>query len=486
MFERKPLKSQFIITFILIIISSIIATIASYYTGYMIYTKIEYKKMYPANYYEKKIPDIEGYIRKEGVVFLNRSEKQLIEKIIPSEGILYQVMDENGNMIYGTDYKKLLNGKEDLYNKLNTTINIDGRYVRIIPVFDSQGKISGAVSLSYTLTPHYASTSDKISLTLLFIVVVFSPFIYIVIFTLLFSKKFASNIGKPVNMLIDASRKVKEKDLDFNIYYYADNELGKLCKAFNEMKNELKESLISQWKAEQERHEMVQALAHDLKTPFSVIQGYVESLLEGNYVDTQKVKKYLQVIRDNANKGSELIKKMLYAAELETSCAKLNITPVDIYSLLMNKKESYEMMAKNKKIGFKIDVTYEKQVKMTCPVDIVKLERILDNIVSNCICYTPENGTITINANITCNNICFKVCDTGKGFSSKDLSNLFNKFYRGDESRSSKDGHAGLGLYIAKRLVEMHGGSIVAFNAKGGGACIKFDLHFLENNSNRK
>ncbi|SET14546.1 sensor histidine kinase [Anaerobranca gottschalkii] len=479
MLERKPLKSQFVITFILIVISSIIATIATYYAGYVIYTKIEYKKVYPANYYEKKIPDIEGYIRKEGVILLNESEKQLLEKIIPSEGILFQVMDENGNMIYGTDYKKLLNGKENLYSKVNTTIRIDGRYTRIIPVFDSQGKISGAVSLSYTLTPHYPSISDKIMLVPLFILIVFSPFIYIVIFTLFFSKKFAANIGKPVNTLIDASRKIKEKDLDFSIDYYADNELGRLCEAFNEMKNELKKSL-SQWKAEQERQEMVQALAHDLKTPLSVIQGYVESLLEGNYVDTQKTQKYLQVIKDNANKGTNFIREMLYAADLEMSGAELNIAPVDIYSFLMQKKESYEMMTKNKKIDFKVDVTYRNQAEITCPIDVVKLERILDNIVSNSICNTPENGTITINADITCDNICFKVCDTGRGFSSKNLSNLFKKFYRGDESRSSKDGHAGLGLYIAKRLVEMHGGSIVAFNAKHGGACIKFDLHFLK------
>ena len=82
----------------------------------------------------------------------------------------------------------------------------------------------------------------------------------------------------------------------------------------------------------------VLALAHDLKTPLSVIQGYIESLLEGNYADSQKTKKYLQVIRNNANKGAELIREMLYAAELERPDAELNITSVDIYSFLMQKK----------------------------------------------------------------------------------------------------------------------------------------------------
>lgn len=281
-------------------------------------------------------------------------------------------------------------------------------------------------------------------------------------------------------MLIDASRKVKAKDLDFCLGYYADNELGRLCGSFNEMKNELKESLVSQWKAEQERHEMVQTLAHDLKTPLSVIQSYVESLLEDGFADNQKAEKYLRVIKDNALKGSELTTKMLYAAEIETSCIEFNSVPVDIHSFLKQKQESYEMMAKAKKIGFIVDVTYENGPKTECPVDIVKLESILDNVVLNSMRYTPENGTITIEAGIARDKVDFTICDTGKEFSSKDMANLFTKFYRGDESRSSKNGNAGLGLHIAKRLAEMHGGSIDAFNAENGGACVKFSLHFIE------
>jgi signal transduction histidine kinase len=295
---------------------------------------------------------------------------------------------------------------------------------------------------------------------------------------LFFSKKFVGNIGKPVNMLIDAARKVKEKDLDFHIDYHADNELGKLCEAFNDMKNKLKESLMSQWRAEQERHEMVAALAHDLQTPFSTILAYVESLLEGIY-DKQKIEKYLHVIKENANKGANLIKEMLYAAELEHSGAMLDVAPVDIDSFLMRIKESYEMMARKKKISINVEVNHKYHDQKRCPVDEAKLERILDNIILNSLRYTPEQGKITIHAEVADEHVRFTVCDSGKGFSNKDLSNLFNKFYRGDESRSSKNGHAGLGLYIAKKLVEMHGGKIEAWNAKNGGACIEFVLQFL-------
>jgi len=478
MLEKKPLKSQFVLTFILIILSGIIATIATYIVSLVIFSKMEYERIYPANYYEMKIPDIEAYIREEGAKLLHEEEKARLDKVIPTEGILYQVLNENGDLLYGTDDTKVVHDKEDLHCKINTSFGKNGRHVRLVPVIDSDGKIAGAVSLSYTLTLHYKELSDKRLLTPFLILVAFSPFIYIVIFTWLFSKKFTANISKPVNMLINASGKVKNKDLDFTIDYRADNELGRLCEAFNEMKNELKESLISQWMAEQERQEMVHALAHDLKTPLAVIQGYVEALLEGNIVDAQKTIKYLQVIKDNANKASLLTKEMLYAAEIEMTGTELNITPVDINAFLMQKKECYEIMAKSKNINIKVDVAYEGQKDVPCFIDAVKLERILDNILSNSIRYVPEYGTIAISAVITRDHINFTIRDTGKGFSSKDLSNLFNKFYRGDESRSSKEGHAGLGLYIAKRLVEMHGGSITAFNAEPGGACIEFDIKF--------
>lgn len=478
MLGKMSLKSQFILSFILIMVLSFIATLATYYGGYLLFLKLQYEKIYPANYYEKQIPAIEEEIKKNGSSILHETEKESLEKLIPSEGVLYQIIDENGNRLYGTEMKRIVKGKEDLYDKINTTFGMNERYVKIAPIFDSQGKLKGAVALSYTLTLHYEREQDKRWIIPLFLIIAFSPFLYILLFTWFFSKKLSENIRKPVMMLIDASRKVMEKDLDFHIEYTANNEVGRLCQSFNEMKNELKKSLLAQWRAEQERQEMVQALAHDLKTPLSIIQGYAESLLDETPGDLRKMKKYLRIITDHARKGLKLIKEMLYASEMERPTANLRITPVDLSSFLMEKKESYEMIGKGKEIHFNVGVVYEKPDQAICPVDVEKLDRILDNIVGNSIRYTPEGGTITICAQVTHDHVQFTICDTGKGFSKKDLSNLFQKFYRGDESRSSKEGHAGLGLYVAKKMVEMHGGNITAFNAKEGGACIQFGLYF--------
>lgn len=479
MLAKKPLKSQFVLMFVLILTLSVMATITSYGVGYMILIKmIEHQKIYPANYYENKIPEIEAYVRGKGADLLHPSERKELEQFIPLEGISYQVMDVHGTPIYGSVDQRIIQNQEELFRKINATFTTNGKYVKLIPVIDAGGKIEGGVALAYTLTPltlHYRNITDKIWVVPLFTAILFSPFVYVVIFTWLFAKKFAGNIGKPLNMLADAARKIKEKNLDFHLSYEADNELGRLCQAFNEMKNQLRESLLSQWKAERERQDMVAALAHDLQTPFSTIAGYAEALQEGKD-DKRKIEKYLQTIKENAHKGSKLIKDMLYAAELENAGGALELVPVDLSAFLTQKKENYELMGREKKVSIKVQVTYENREQKILSVDVGKLERILDNILSNSIRYTPEHGTIAIHAGVSRDNIRITVCDSGKGFTGKDLAHVFHKFYRGDESRPTKDGHAGLGLYIAKKLVEMHGGRIQAYNAKDGGACIEFLL----------
>ncbi|SDG66273.1 HAMP domain-containing protein [Thermoanaerobacter thermohydrosulfuricus] len=352
MLNRKSIKTQFIVIFTAIILTSIIATIVTYFVGFIIFTSIEYKKIYPANYYEKKIPDIENYIRRKGESLLNIKEKSNIEKIIPSQGITYQIIDQNGDILYGTESQKFINNKEDLYKKINTNQGLNGRYVHIVPIIDKHGKIAGAVLLYYKLVPYYQSTTIK----LIFTVILLSPFLYIIFFTILFSKKFVRDIKKPIDMLIEASEKIKQKNLDFNIDYKAKNEFGSLCEAFDDMKNELKRSLISQWKLEQQRHDMVEALAHDLKTPLSIIQGYTESLLESNLNDKEKLERYLNVIKNSTFRALQMIKEMLYTAEIESYNLSLEVVPIDINSFIQQKVESYKIISKSKNIDFKVKI----------------------------------------------------------------------------------------------------------------------------------
>ena len=173
--------------------------------------------------------------------------------------------------------------------------------------------------------------------------------------------------------MIEASQKIKEKDLDFEVNYQSDNELGKLCTAFTEMKDELKKSLFSQWKAEQERIEMIEALAHDLKTPLSVIMAYSEALTEADLTDDEKLKTYLNVINGNAKKSSNLVMQMQYTSDLENANTNSVLRNVNLTEFLKKKISQYRFQAKQKEIDIVLNINSDLGCVM---LDIDRLERI--------------------------------------------------------------------------------------------------------------
>ncbi|EOA0040487.1 HAMP domain-containing sensor histidine kinase [Clostridioides difficile] len=383
----------------------------------------------------------------------------------------YQVVDNNGNILYGTNPKKLFKTKEELFNNfINKTVR-KGGYIHTVPIKGDNGKIEGAVILFYQVKITFANSRGRFVFAVI-IMALFSPFIYIVGFTRWLSKRFVKNINQPLHLLIDASKKIKEKDLDFEIDYYSDNELGKLCSAFSEMKDELKGSLSAQWKMEQERVEMVEALAHDLKSPLSIILGYTDALIGNNTDDNEKLHRYLTVIRENTEKSAALVQKMQYTSDLEKSNIQLNLVPINLPEFLRQKVQDYELQAHQKEV--ELILKMKGNIQSPIQIDVDRLTRIFDNIISNSLQYTPSGGNISITVKDEKNCISYEICDSGRGFSSKDLKKALDKFYRGDEARQTKGGHSGLGLYIVKQLVEQLGGSVKIENSKSGGACVKF------------
>lgn len=477
MLAKRSLKTQFIAAFALILVLSVAATIATYALGY--YTLILQKRVLPANHYELQIPAIAEEIRARGAEWLKPEKREALERRLPLEGIAYQVMDTDGVPIYGTMPDRLIDGREALFRQMNMTFPHNGKYIKLLPLIDAGGKIEGAVALAYTLTLHYGNAANQRWTQPLFVTMLFSPFIYILFFTWLFARKLARDIGRPLSRLQDAANQIQAQNLDFHLDCGAPNELGRLCEAFNAMKEHLRTSLLSQWKAEEARQTMVAALAHDLKTPLTVIAGYAEALEDMAPEGQPSLQTYARKIKENAQKGAQLIKAMLDAAVLEQSPAPLACVPIDLSDFLSAKIENYEPLARTKSIRIRWEITGDREAvasadrpAMVVFLDADKLERILDNIVSNGMRYTPEGGTITLQAHVGGGHVRFTICDSGPGFSGKDLAHLFNKFYRGDEARSTRDGHAGLGLYLARKMAEMHGGTIRAYNAPGGGACV--------------
>ncbi|MBH7722818.1 HAMP domain-containing histidine kinase [Clostridioides difficile] len=469
--KNQSLIAQFRHTFIFIIIASIVATVITYVFALYLYIHSLNKDIYPPNYYERQVPRIEKYINEKNITLLSQSNEEGLKRTIRGDDMLYQVVDNNGNILYGTNPKKLFKTKEELFNNfINKTVR-KGGYIHTVPIKGDNGKIEGAVILFYQVKITFANIRGRFVFAVI-IMALFSPFLYIVGFTRWLSKRFVKNINQPLHLLIDASKKIKEKDLDFEIDYYSDNELGKLCSAFSEMKDELKGSLSAQWKMEQERVEMVEALAHDLKSPLSIILGYTDALIGNNTDDNEKLHRYLTVIRENTEKSAALVQKMQYTSDLEKSNIQLNLVPINLPEFLRQKVQDYELQAHQKEV--ELILKMQGNIQSPIQIDVDRLTRIFDNIISNSLQYTPSGGNISITVKDEKNCISYEICDSGRGFSSKDLKKALDKFYRGDEARQTKGGHSGLGLYIVKQLVEQLGGSVKIENSKSGGACVKF------------
>ncbi|MDI2878874.1 HAMP domain-containing histidine kinase [Clostridioides difficile] len=469
--KNQSLITEFRHTFIFIIIASIVATVITYVFALYLYIHSLNKDIYPPNYYERQVPRIEKYINEKNITLLSQSNEEGLKRTIRGDDMLYQVVDNNGNILYGTNPKKLFKTKEELFNNfINKTVR-KGGYIHTVPIKGDNGKIEGAVILFYQVKITFANIRGRFVFAVI-IMALFSPFLYIVGFTRWLSKRFVKNINQPLHLLIDASKKIKEKDLDFEIDYYSDNELGKLCSAFSEMKDELKGSLSAQWKMEQERVEMVEALAHDLKSPLSIILGYTDALIGNNTDDNEKLHRYLTVIRENTEKSAALVQKMQYTSDLEKSNIQLNFVPINLPEFLRQKVQDYELQAHQKEV--ELILKMQGNIQSPIQIDVDRLTRIFDNIISNSLQYTPSGGNISITVKDEKNCISYEICDSGRGFSSKDLKKALDKFYRGDEARQTKGGHSGLGLYIVKQLVEQLGGSVKIENSKSGGACVKF------------
>lgn len=469
--KNQSLITQFRHTFIFIIIASIVATVITYVFALYLYIHSLNKDIYSPNYYERQVPRIEKYINEKNITLLSQSNEEGLKRTIRGDDMLYQVVDNNGNILYGTNPKKLFKTKEELFNNfINKTVR-KGGYIHTVPIKGDNGKIEGAVILFYQVKITFANIRGRFVFAVI-IMALFSPFLYIVGFTRWLSKRFVKNINQPLHLLIDASKKIKEKDLDFEIDYYSDNELGKLCSAFSEMKDELKGSLSAQWKMEQERVEMVEALAHDLKSPLSIILGYTDALIGNNTDDNEKLHRYLTVIRENTEKSAALVQKMQYTSDLEKSNIQLNLVPINLPEFLRQKVQDYELQAHQKEV--ELILKMQGNIQSPIQIDVDRLTRIFDNIISNSLQYTPSGGNISITVKDEKNCISYEICDSGRGFSSKDLKKALDKFYRGDEARQTKGGHSGLGLYIVKQLVEQLGGSVKIENSKSGGACVKF------------
>ncbi|MCY6355915.1 sensor histidine kinase [Clostridium sp. ZS2-4] len=348
--ERLSLKKQFIVTILMVLFFSFICTVIGFVMNIKL---ISTGNILRADYYESKMKEIEDYVKNYSDKIVNKDFKSYLNKVIPLQGIEYEVIDSKGEFVYGEYNNPIIDTPIKLVSskKIENHGFLGQEVIAYLPINYSY-KLQGMIVFKYYLrnsakNPKYnfiVKYSDIISIIL--------PFIYIITFTLIFSTRLCKRLNKPLNELREGAQKIKDKDLDFNISYESSNELGMVCKSFENMRVELKNTLEKQWRIEEERKEMVGAIAHDLRTPITIIKGHVEGLMDAKKLDEVRLYKYLNLINKNTDRMIKLVGDMNTLTKIETSDFQPEYTKCDIVKFIEEKSIDYRILARDKEIKF--------------------------------------------------------------------------------------------------------------------------------------
>lgn len=216
------------------------------------------------------------------------------------------------------------------------------------------------------------------------------------------------------------------------------------------------------------RRDFVANASHELRTPVAVIKGYAETLLDGGLQDADRSRQFVQIIASHAERLTNLINDILTLSKLESKETALECHPLDVCGLLRKAGLLMGEHARQQGISLVIDCPEQGLPKVLA--DYGRLEQVLLNLLDNAIKYTPAGGSVTLVAEQRGRQVAFMVSDTGVGIPAKDLSRIFERFYRVDEARSREQGGTGLGLAIVKHIVQLHGGEVQVSSEPGRGS----------------
>jgi len=291
------------------------------------------------------------------------------------------------------------------------------------------------------------------------------------VIALVMARWLARGMTQPLRDMAAAARRMETGDYTTRVHTTSRDEVGQLAVAFNRMSEELEH-------LEASRRDLVANVSHELKTPITAIRAHLENLLDGV---EQPEPRTLQVMLSQSERLGRLVEQLLDLSKLESGEVPLRREEVPLGPVVRQVLSEIDVARAGRDIDVLSDVPDDLP---TIDADRERVHQVLFNLVDNAVRFTPDGGRIRIEAHRHDGSVEVSVVDTGVGIPADALPRLFERFYRVDPARSREEGGTGIGLAIARSVVEAHGGTISAESQPGHGSVFTFDLPVAAANEN--
>ncbi len=283
----------------------------------------------------------------------------------------------------------------------------------------------------------------------------------------------SGTITQRIQLLKNAAENIAHGELSTRVPVQGYDEVAGLAKTFNQMAEQLQESDSKQRELEHMRRDLIAWVGHDLQTPLTSVRAILEALSDGVVEDPATASRYLRTAQRDVNSLSALIDDLFQLAQLDTGGFPLDRANASLNDLVSDTLESFNEPAKQREIKLEGNVEYNVD---PVNMDTQAVGRVLNNLIGNALRHTPDQGRVSVWVHRTGKGIEVTVSDTGEGIREEDLPHVFESFYRGEKSRNRDTGGAGLGLAIARGIVQAHGGEIRVESKPGRGTLFTFNI----------
>ncbi|NLP43402.1 MAG: HAMP domain-containing histidine kinase [Peptococcaceae bacterium] len=462
---KRKLSNQFLRNFLVIFLLTILATVLAFvllsFTSELIADSL-LKNRYPAS------------------AIIKEDYRQIDASAVVQNGGGVQVVDKGYRVVYSSGLDTI--GKDKLTAEEFTTFLTESKskpYHYDI-LYQPKGEFwlivtfPTSIRLDFSLVHNKeAAAGDFLRASSAITFVALSYLLLIAFFAFIYSRVTAVSITVPLRKLCDGTRLLREGDYSARVDLRLKNEFAELQNTFNDMAARIEQEISLRQKSEEDRRRLILDISHDLKNPMSSIQGYAELLLQKSGLTEQERAEYLKIIINNGKRANRLLTELFELSRMDSPEFSLKVVRTDICEYI--RQICGELVPQLEREGFKYEFEIP-EVSIMALVDTERFSRIIQNLANNAMRYNPPGTLVTISLTVQNRQAVLEFSDDGIGIPTHLANDIFKPFVRVDDSRNSQTGGSGLGLSIAKKIAEAHGGDLILCQNENKGSTFRLTI----------